>query len=790
MTGCVPAPRGGVRPQAARIAATLACALAVSGGPQRSAAAAVEPQALSTSAYLVDLARDHGLQTAGRQTPADVRYVQTLLRAAASLSPHESQAQVWLYEMALLEGEPHQARQALEALLVADPGNESAFVQWLQYGPSQLQTIEQRQDWFEELLQGAHPQRLNSYVWTEMARLSLQRFDRAAAQQRLARARELCPYNGDIPLLALDALGSDAAPSERLALLLEALRAHPLVADLAWQIGELLDSMEEPERALPFYDYAKSLNSILAADAPLDADRLMLLSNNALARIQPDAATDYARAAAHSTPGRVQYVIDYFWLCMYTGRVVDAEETRRALSRDFAAIKEPDQAPLELLAPAVWFYCTVEIQPQRALTLAESAARRAPGNPYVMRVLGWAQAISSQTVEARETLSPIARDDPFAAFQLARVLKEEGQDDAAAEVVRKLRRHPQTGLASEMLRQLGYPPPMRMPGPEQFRIAALLATFDDDVLSFVRDPGRFLEVDLTLSNLSPSPGQPWWAVVTLRNSGRFPITLGPDDMVNPVLLLSFTLDGDRQRTFPNLLTISLDQTRVLPPGAMVQVQRTIDVGPLRRASRMTPQQLQRVTVRAVLDPQQASSGIWSPGPTGRALRPLSFNRIPANTSPSALNAMFYALRQDRGSERFLAAVALCDLYGEAQRAARTRLGYAPEPVPADRVRTALLAALTDGVWETRIRVLDGLSVCGLDADFLRAAEGCLEHEHWAVRLMAIRVVARQGPGVSSLLRGVTERDPEELVREMARSYLERWRDAPREAGSGEARSDD
>ena len=403
-----------------------------------------------------------------------------------------------------------------------------------------------------------------------------------------------------------------------------------------------------------------------------------------------------------------------------------------------------------------------------------SAAARAPGDIFATRVLGWAQALNGRDQEAQQTLEPIAKTDPYAAYRLAKLLLETGDADAPGRLVRALAYVPPVGRARELLDELGVPMPDSQPATHRFpEVLTLLAGFDRTVLEFHKQPTRFLSAEIEFEHRSPAPGEPWWAVFALTNRASFPITLGPDWMVNPVFLLSFQIEGDRKREYPNLLTVSLDHARVIRPGQTLRVRRTIDVGPLRKLSRRTPQHLQSVSVSAILDPRQTAGG-WQPSATGLSLRPISFVRLPANTDREAWHARFSALRGDSPRARFQTLEVMAELLGEQQRAAAKPLTYKPQPIPAERVAQALRAALQSESWETRVRTLDALQIAGLDRTLVEAARQCLEHPHWAVRMMAVRLLARQGKAFAETAQRIATEDQDELVRDMARSYVERW----------------
>lgn len=760
----------------------LAAAVGVIGALCGPASGENRPAPLTTAELLVDLARDHALTRGGQQTAADVRHVRTLLRAAARVDPRLPDPYFWLHELALLEGDSHQAAETVQKLVRLDPTNVGAFGRWLEASLSTRQTLEERKQWLDELSEaGARAPQMQALIQLHAARLALYSMNHAQARMQLDRVLGLDPYNPDAAAVAVEALDATTPPAQRLRAGLRLLQLNPMAIDVAWEIGVLLDDYGVPDEAERFYAHAIEIHKLSNPDRPLPGEYLLQQSRNAMARQQSDRAIELAKQVIDRSPHlAAQAGLLLHWIFTNRGRTTEAGVVAEQLGKRFASIREPADFAVDEVAQAAWFYCTVDKQPQRALSLAESAAARAAGDIFATRVLGWAQEMNGQFDAARATLAPIAEVDPYAAFKLARLLKDAGDEAGAIRVVETCERFPVVGPARDLFREANLPAAATQPaGLITSEMRDVLNGFDREVLAFHREPARFLEASINLEDRSLEPGDPWRAEFVLSNRGRFPITLGPDGMVNPVFLLSFQIEGDKKRDFPNLVTVTLDRARVIPPGATIRSRQTIDVGPVRKAMRMTPQHAQRVVLSAMLDPVQGPDGQWKPAPGGQQLPAVYFNRIPIGTSPQALNALFAALGGDSDLQRFRAVEILGELLGEAQNAALGRLNYKPRAVATDVIRKALLSGLSSDSWESRVRTLDALQNAGLDAAMLAAVNGCLDHSHWLVRMMALRLMVRQGPAFADVLAEMAESDEDELVRDLATSYLE----APRAAAS-------
>lgn len=733
---------------------------------------------LTTAELLVDLARDHGLAQRGRQTETDVQHIRTLLRAALRLNPKQTDACLWLYELATLAGDAEEAGRMLTALVDADPTHQGAFALWLQAGLRAHQTAEQRAKWLDALAATRRPPAMLAMIHVERARLALERMNTPAARRELEQALTLEPGSPEAALLWLQTLEQSAPPAERLAAILRALQVQPLSLDLTWQAASLLDHYGLAAEAGLFFDYARQTFGRSTDPGELPGAFLLDRAHNLMARDQSNAAVEEARAAIAADPlVAAEAGLFLHYLLARAGRTVEAAQVAEQLAQRFAGLRDPAQAPVNEVAQAAWYYCSVQPQPQRALMLAEAAAARAPDDDFVRRVLGWAQADNLRIEDARRTLETVAGRDAFAAALLAKLLRDAGDELGAVWTINRLDPRPAVGQPADLLAALDLPAattaPASQPADRAGELRRVLARFDARAFNFVQQPGAFLDAQVTPEDLGPAPGEPWWATFSLTNRGPFPIVLGPDGLVNPVFLLSFSLEGDRRREYPTLMTVSVDAVRVLYPGQTVRLRRTLDVGPPRRVVQQTPQQLQRVTIRALLDAERGPDGVWRPARGGQELRPVYLNRIPAVAGRAAVGALFSTLTGDSEAERVRALNLAAELWGERQRAERGALNYRPEPVPTDRLREALLNLLDSPSWELRVRTLAALDPVGLDRGMAAAVERCAEHPHWLVRLMAVRVLARQGEAFADRAARIAQTDADELVRDFAGSCRQR-----------------
>lgn len=726
----------------------------------------------SMALFLVDLARHHGLTRSENPAPADALHVRTLLRAALRFDERCVPALELLYELAARGQDAAESVRLLERLIAADPENHAAFLRWLETACPDTRTLEGRQAWLRGLLQSENAPLRQALIHVELAHVARQQLRFAQAAAELAAALRLDPLCPPARLLAAQIVPDDQTPAEQLRALLPALELQPMQVELAWSVARLLDQSGFHDAAWRLYQHVLALREGAGGVRSLDAEALLTLSANAAARRDYTAALDYARRATRAEGLPFESVVYLIWLHERHGAPGLAQRYRERLEESAAALTDPEAWGPDVVAQAAWLYCLAVPRPELALRFAESAAARAPDKMLVRRALGWALAEAGFLEEAKVELEPIAPQDAYAAARYAQILRDEGDEDAPARVLAQMARRPVAGFAREALEEL-VPDVPDTPG-APWRVAEvgeLLAAFHWDCLDLVRNAARFVLAEAAPLQASVRFGEPWAVQFTLTNTSELPILLGPDAIVNPVLLISARCEGERVREFPGLLTVHLDRTRWLRPGQTARLTLNLEIGPLRRLSRMTPQHLQRVTIAALLDPVQADDGTWHAGPAGFALRPAFFHRLPAAVTEAAWSAYDEALGGASPAAQARALATIAALLGEQQRAARGSLGYRTRAVPTERLYARLRAALESDDWELRAAALDALQACGLDTELLRRAEACLHHEHWLVRMLALRLLARQGAAFQQTAQRVAEQDPDALVRDLARSLL-------------------
>lgn len=742
---------------------SCACTLAL-GMIFGAAVTAAAQTGQSPAQLLVDLARD-AAAAAGRDSPQDIELrVDALLRAAQRLDPRSADLLTRLYELAALRGDEASQRTLLDQLAAADPENDGVWLRRLELGPQAARTLEDRQRWTKDQLAGQNPRR-QALTHVQSARLALQQLDRSTARQHVDEAKRAWPDCPDLAAVALEMLTLESPPTEKLAALLAAVRANPLNAELCWQVALLLDDHGLADEATPFFGHARSLIERDGTDG-LSPRKRVELSRNALLRGDREMALDLARQAGDRELRSFEPALWLYWLHYRFDQAEAAEAVRARLREQVAAIDAPDSWPTDVVAQAAWLLVRMGEATERAEALLASAEKRAPGDAFTLRVRGWIDAQAGRADAATKALTGLERTDPYAAYRLAMLRKAAGDTAGAGQLLASLPSAPMGTHARALLEEAAQACGVALPGEDSAALATILRAFDRDLLDAARTSADWIHAEVSAPR-DLETGAPWAITVSISNGGRHPLALGPDFMVNPVVLLSVELRTAPGRVFANHLTINLDQRRILAPGESVRVTQTLDVGELRSAARRASVEPFEVVVSGILAPEQARNGQWRPGQGGRRLAERVFTRAATRSDPDTLARWQAAAMGSDDAARQVALNAMAAALAESQRLASRG---APTPAGARQLSDTLAAALANDSPRVRFYALEALTQAGLDRTLFDRAQACLAHPDWLVRLGAVRLLSRQGAGFAETAHRLAESDPDELVKNLARSY--------------------
>lgn len=747
---------------------------------------AAVPGAGSSGYWLLDTAWNQAATLSTAPTRADATELVCLLQAATRLDPNLAEAWRQQYDLLLGLGRQAEAVQAIAKYLTLSPDDEPVYLAYVAQQVNAAQTAEQRlaacEGW---LARKDIPAPLASYLHRTMAEILANRLRSSEAIAHARDAVRLFPYDLAARQLLHDLTGR-AGPAAEMEIALWAVRRNPSDTGAMAQVASLADALGLHEQAAVWYVQAQQ---ILASQGQSTAAVGLQLAEHYLDAGQPDLAvgrlgslsrqprTDAAvwllLSEAHEAQGESELARQ---VAMRALRAVAPEEGQAATipgaasgNSETATATAPATQPAQLVgaAPAIWIRMMYFGQAADVLESAQTLFNAYPNEIWARRTYGWALLKTGQAGKAVEVLGPAARLDAWSALGMAQAQFEAGGKDAAAESLRLVQQLAPTGAVRRAAKRWAEQAGLTMPGPDATQVReakALLEAFDTALLRLPTHPGEFLQLKVTLGP-APAAGEPWFGRIELTNISNQSIYCGPDGVLMPNVLVSAMVYDPASRDIGQRLLVSLYRQFILRPGQTVSLQRPLDNGPLRQVL-CDPYRRVKVVFTAILDPIRTASGAWQAGPAGVLAKPVDVSRE-IQQPVQGVDVLALARTGSPAEKINLARRIACVLAGLQGRSAQTQ----PVAPPMATLEQAMATLLQDSDPVVAAHALAQAEHIALTETLAKAAAPQVGGDNWLSRLLAIRLFAhKQGEKFTRVLGGLSQSDPDNLVRQLAAAY--------------------
>jgi hypothetical protein len=260
----------------------------------------------------------------------------------------------------------------------------------------------------------------------------------------------------------------------------------------------------------------------------------------------------------------------------------------------------------------------------------------------------------------------------------------------------------------------------------------------------------------------------------MANTAPFPITIGPDQMVIGRLLVSARPDAPGLEPLTGYLPIPFDLVPVLNPGQHLAVDETLDAGPLADLALTMAQRHLEVEFKVALDPVQSADGHWTSRLGPNLVASAKLVRQGVQYTPNGLAEITGNFRDDNPARRLHGLRTAAGLLAERLQAMRQALDYGPARIDKTKLEALLRTGLRDPDPIVRARTPDCLGLLPFKDEHAPLIAPLLSDSHWLVRLTAVDFLAiRQGVVFSPVAEALAERDPDLLVRQLARLHTHR-----------------
>ena len=778
----------------------------------------------------------------------------TLLEAAVRLSPRDDRLARQLVMTRLLLGDIRTSLEALEHYRRLQPDDVLAQIRYVDLTAAEMEVVDTKLTYLLQVAQTNRvPSEVRSHAAVAASLLLREVMDEQGADAWLEEAVALDPYSPQaLQLFYERRVATGATRAERveaLALLARSNVVQPAVLEtLAEELSEAGLTEQANEIYLRTLQAYASLGMAPKLELLRDVAALQLVAN------RPDAASQTIEgglALAAGTPGadaEAAALADLHMLDLLArqrtmpapDQLAEAAEATRntlrfmlsSLSAQMRDVPRPTTNPdgtiprtelvdvaadatllsaqnldekhqplrvpyATLLADLAWVDLYFLGQPTEP-RLVEALVTLVPEQSLALRRLhGWQLWRLGQEDAAREALLPISEEDRLARLALL-LMQPPGL--GIEESARELLRSEPTGLVGaflfDSLSRFG----VRVePAEDAAEVQLAFAALPVELFSLLEPTAVRSFYSLTADpRLARYPyGEPILLNVSVRNSGRQPITVGPEGLIQPVLRVDARVRGnlEEERIVPAAAAVELWRAVRLDPGEKIEQTLRLDGPQLSALLASMPDATLTIAAEvttnpAVIQTPEGTRHVTAPAGQSRpAQRIITRSGFPIESSDPALitliDARLEVLRTGEPLERLRSAQWTV---GMLQLLARDQEGEDPPAGPPSE----LSSRITDGL----VRAAASVSLSGSDAHanaFVKYAAASVSPDSrerlmgeliraqaFEIRMLGLLVASELADGaiVQSLVKPLAETDEDATVRAFAGYLAERQLEQP------------
>lgn len=723
--------------------------------------------------------------------PARANRLVVLTRFADRLVPGEWRTSRLLADIHLAQADPNAEARALAAYLKAFPGDHARYLRWVTVRLGAMQTAEERAGFLQSIVDRKDVSRpIRAEVAAMLAELRNGQGRTPDAVAAARRAVELDPY-GPNELAVWAVLEGPSTPAARLDLRLRVLRGDPRAAAEAWEVALQLGKLGLHADAVGFLNHAWP-NADPAKVPPGNVSERQLLvdyCNALLDAGRPEEAVKVLVPAVrrHSRAPELRALLHEAYRA--TGKEEEAKKLLDTMAKSYKDREAGGEASAGFAAEIAWFY-VYSLPEYRSVIYAKRAMEADPNNLVYQRILGAAEMGHTEQARGEGRLRKLLGKDAFASVFLAEWYNRGSDANSAAkckEAVLAAVPLSRSGPAYRRLSALANKRGIGLPEAEGAQEAKrLIDAFDQSHLQMLREPEKFVAVDLKPARPGVYCGEPVEVVATLRNIGSLSIPLGRTGLLRPELALSVKVvgsDGATIGTVSGLPMVLWPAPRYLEAGEGLDQKVRLDVAELGTTLALRPLEDLSLEVTGTLDPS-GETGSSLPSvkvPAARIVRMGLLGKFDSNNPDEwpkayglALGRIVRDLRRGTLAERMRAARQTGALLAMAWQIKSGR-AEAPRPL-AGKIDTLVMLAimraiLADRSPAVRQEMIASLHHANLDTTAMSLLAPAIEDPSPMVRCRLVELLgASASKGHETIARHLAG-DKDDLVRDMARAFV-------------------
>jgi hypothetical protein len=604
------------------------------------------------------------LQTGQRlaAVPAGVKVAGAVADVAERLYDNNARLVREDIDIRLALGQRDKAIALLNTYRRLDPGDQIAQVQAIDLQQSKLESANEKADYLARVTASDKvPAEVRSHAATLLANIELERGRDAASAAALNQALGLNPLNPKALRMQADALAAHGTAFQRTAAWVNLLRANGTDFTTASRLGEELLRAGLTQPAQDFYkrffaavdaagyatgadDAINYAHALIVANKTKDAGDVAAealkdapgdLSLHELRMLVAKAANDDAAFKAALGEARAQAIRALIVLHTQVDANAPKPDDRTEIKLpdvkvDVAAVQAKGDAQLaqqylQALGDLAWVDAYFGGRaPDAAVTEAINTLA-GQDSPLAHRIAGFVALSADRLDEADVAFSPVAERDVLSRLGVLALKLKKGEDKAAiAAEGNKLLAQLPTDIWPLVIRQsLKDAGPLSFKSPDTDAVAAEYAKLPADVWGFAEGRIPYL-VDLLPLTGSVGFGEPILVKVTLQNTSRRPLAIGPGTGLAQQVSIDANLRSVNDHQIPAAAVAKLTARLVVPPNQTTSTVVRLDSPELGAQLAQVPQVGAAIFTSAVTNPQTiqqttpqgATQQVIVPGPGG------------------------------------------------------------------------------------------------------------------------------------------------------------------------------
>ncbi|MBL7106490.1 MAG: hypothetical protein ISS77_02625 [Phycisphaerae bacterium] len=417
-----------------------------------------------------------------------------------------------------------------------------------------------------------------------------------------------------------------------------------------------------------------------------------------------------------------------------------------------------------------WFYCFGTESKDESLSWANKAYSIDPNSENAVRILSYALVRNEQYDLAKELIKD-AEENQLSAIAMAEILKADGNDKGAIDLLKgAIEKDPaslESQKARELLSSLGSD--YIFAADRKILLGALDGFFGKHTAPKFTAGHEAVKVSLDTKGGKFSYGNEIAASVVIKNNSSEPVIISDESFVKGNIRIDVKVSGDIETSINKLVELKIRPSEQLETGRSLVIPVELNCGELNTLLAKHPQASLKMEFSLYLDSIDSGEGFYVSQTSPEPAR-IEIERTAERINTKYLQNRLDSLSSGHAGQKIKVGYLFAGLLAEQQEFAGReplyKIAYAGWM--REVLKSAILNNLVEGDWTIAVHTLDGLDILKPDYDLTAGAASKLYDDKWPVRLSALYFLSKnQDSSFSKVAEWVAEHDKSKFVRDMA-----------------------